>query len=137
MIHHFHSHFHFYFHIFIIAPSLHKFINHLFTCILFLVLLIFLIELSKNSCVSLAFICCLWSWKLPSSALISDSAGLRWSLILIYPTHPTGKVSKWSNTAWLSKAKVINLMCWSHFNKVMNLFTVMNFHHHDEFSSEW
>ena len=52
---------------------------------------------------------------LPSSALVSASAGLRWSLISIFPypqkpTHPPGKVSIEPKKAELSKANYISLI---------------------------
>ena len=76
---------------------------------------------------------------------LSASAWLRWSLILICPTHPSpltpthppGKVPNWSTLVRLSKTKLINLMSIHRIFKVLVLvwwifITNMNFHHNCE-----
>ena len=48
-----------------------------------------------------------------------------------HPTHPSGKVSKWPNTAKLRKAKLFRSICRPHIIKVINLITLINFHHNN------
>ena len=62
----------------------------------------------------------LYFFLLPSSAPISASAGLRWSLILTCPTHP----DKYQNDLIKpSKSKLLRLMSRPYLNNV-NLFEV-------------
>ena len=71
---------------------------------------------------------------LPSSAPISASAGLRWSLISIlphpHPPPPPGKVWKWPKTAKLTKAELIHII-----RRLPKAIYIDEFHHSDKFSS--
>ena len=69
---------------------------------------------------------------LPSKASTSAPTWLSWPLFLIFPhptNHPSGKVSKWPNTARPRKAKFIRSMRSPYIIKVINVIT-------DIFSSE-